>query len=198
MAQLLLRITSKPMLYERSVQPARLEMSRKDPQMTITKQGGTMEIQQQPVQMQMDSTAYRDSLGFKTQAEFSAQAADAGAQMAMQATADYVDVGNQMAKAHKGVTVIDAALSKLSKYAQAELVMVPLNPIEISWNPGGASFNYTPVNLNIDWNIQAQQTEFVPSSTSMNITQYPSVQIEYLGGPVYAPPSADPNFQSQA
>ncbi|MEG1367900.1 MAG: DUF6470 family protein [Hydrogenoanaerobacterium sp.] len=199
MAQLLIRITSKPMRYERSVQPAKLQAAPyQPPQMNVSRSGGTLEMKQEQVKVQMDSVERRSSMGLKNPVDFAKEQGQKGVQMAMQATADYAEVGNQMMQAYKGVTVVDAALSKLAKYAQADVVLVPLSPINISWQPSSLDINYTPVNLSIDWNIARPQMEFVPSSVSMNITQYPSVQIEYLGGPVYAPPSADPNFKAQA
>lgn len=36
---------------------------------------------------------------------------------------------------------------------------------------------------------------YVPGKVSVEIEEYPSVQIEYLGGPMYVPPSADPNHK---
>ena len=38
--------------------------------------------------------------------------------------------------------------------------------------------------------------EFIPGDIEMNITQYPDVVIEYIGGPIYVPPSADPENQN--
>ena len=36
--------------------------------------------------------------------------------------------------------------------------------------------------------------EFIPGDIEMSITQQPDVLIEYVGGPIYVPPSADPNY----
>lgn len=195
MAQLI-SITTKPMLYERTAVPARLELSQENPTVSVTRQPAVMEIHQEHPKVQLDSTAYRSSLGFKGIVDFAQSEADRGERAVMQATADYAEVGNMMAKAYKGVSVIDAALSKLSNYAQADLVLVPLNPINISWQPGGVSINYTPVQMDFDWNTPPPQLSFTPGSISMNITQYPSIEIQYLGGPNYVPPSADPNYSA--
>ena len=46
--------------------------------------------------------------------------------------------------------------------------------------------------MNFDWRILKGDFEFIPGDIEFNITQYPDVMIEYIGGPIYVPPSADP------
>ena len=37
--------------------------------------------------------------------------------------------------------------------------------------------------------------KFIPGDIQLSITQQPDVLIEYIGGPLYVPPSADPNYE---
>lgn len=39
------------------------------------------------------------------------------------------------------------------------------------------------------------RTEFLPPDLQLVVTQRPDVIIKYVGGPIYVPPSADPNYQ---
>jgi len=39
--------------------------------------------------------------------------------------------------------------------------------------------------------------EFIPGKIEFEVKQMPKVEIEYLGGPIYVPPSADPEHKGQ-
>lgn len=48
--------------------------------------------------------------------------------------------------------------------------------------------------LNFEFKLSNGDFEFILGSIEMNITQYPDVIIEYIGKPIYVPPSADPDY----
>ena len=50
--------------------------------------------------------------------------------------------------------------------------------------------------MNFDMKVANGNFEFIPGNINIEITQYPDVQIEYVGGPIYVPLSADPNYES--
>ena len=58
----------------------------------------------------------------------------------------------------------------------------------------------TPVSYQMDrptfdWNVNSRpQLEFVPASLEFSVAQYNDVVIEYVGDPIYVPPSANPNY----
>ena len=39
------------------------------------------------------------------------------------------------------------------------------------------------------------ESEFIPGDIEFTVTQRPEVRIKYVGGPIYVPPSADPNYE---
>lgn len=41
-------------------------------------------------------------------------------------------------------------------------------------------------------------TQFTPPDLQLVVTQWPEVVIKYVGGPIYVPPSADPNYKPPA
>lgn len=66
----------------------------------------------------------------------------------------------------------------------------------ISWENGALNLNYSAEQLGIDW--EAADTvgfEFTPGDIEFHVEQMPHVEIEYTGGPIYVPRSADPNYQ---
>ena len=52
--------------------------------------------------------------------------------------------------------------------------------------------------LNFDWRMNQTSFEFTPGDIQISVTQQPDVQIKYVGGPLYVPPSADPNYEGEA
>ena len=42
---------------------------------------------------------------------------------------------------------------------------------------------------------QNAETDFIPPDLEVEIVEYPKVIIKYIGGPIYFPPSADPNYE---
>lgn len=59
--------------------------------------------------------------------------------------------------------------------------------MEISFNMGGLPSGMPAVN-NLD-------TEFYPPDLELEVTQQPKVIIKYVGGPIYVPRSADPDYK---
>ena len=37
--------------------------------------------------------------------------------------------------------------------------------------------------------------EFIPGNVELIVRDRPRVEIEYIGGPIYVPPSANPNYE---
>ena len=48
--------------------------------------------------------------------------------------------------------------------------------------------------LNFDWRMNEPRFEFTPGDIELTVTQQPDVVIKYVGGPLYVPPSADPDY----
>jgi len=49
--------------------------------------------------------------------------------------------------------------------------------------------------LNFDWRVNQPSFEFTPGDIELSVTQQPDVIIKYVGGPIYVPPSSDPEYQ---
>ena len=60
---------------------------------------------------------------------------------------------------------------------------------------GALSVRYEMDKLNFDWKLSQGDFEFIPGDIEFTVTQRPEVIIKYIGGPLYVPPSADPNYE---
>ena len=49
--------------------------------------------------------------------------------------------------------------------------------------------------LNFDWKFGEGDFKFTPGDIELTVTQRPEVIIKYIGGPIYVPPSSDPNYE---
>ena len=58
------------------------------------------------------------------------------------------------------------------------------------------SFNIASTKPN-EWAMSKNELEFVPGRFKMEITQFPEVNIEYTGGFMYVPASADPEYEEK-
>jgi hypothetical protein len=66
---------------------------------------------------------------------------------------------------------------------------------EISWSQPELTINYEMDKLNFDWQINPPTFEFTPGDIEISVKQQPDVIIKYIGGPLYVPPSADPDYE---
>ena len=74
------------------------------------------------------------------------------------------------------------------------LEFLPSVPPEITWDPGEMHIRYEMDKLNFDWRVNQPHFEFTPGDIELSVKQQPDVIIKYVGGPLYVPPSADPNY----
>ena len=63
------------------------------------------------------------------------------------------------------------------------------------WDEGEINIRYEMDKLNFDWRMGQGEVQFVPGNIEFTVTQQPDVIIKYIGGPVYVPPSADPEYE---
>lgn len=57
--------------------------------------------------------------------------------------------------------------------------------------------DYTPSSIEFEADIKNAMTNYVPGELSINVEQYPKVEIEYMGEPMYVPPSAAPGYERE-
>ena len=194
----LLEITTTPPQYEYQVTRAKLEISQEAPKVDRTTQRASLNMRQQAGRLEMNSVRRRSDMGFKGVVDRANYEADLGKQAALEKTGDYADIGNQLANIAHGANIPDTLWGQSMKHNQGNLVLVPVSPIDIHYIPASLQTDFQPGQMKADWNVGRAKLDFVPPSFSLNFTQYASINIEYIGGPLYVPPSADPNFVAEA
>ena len=193
----LIEITTVPIQIEMKTTNAKLEYARGTAEMEISRNEGGLQIKSKPIRVNIDTFEARNSVT-PTLARRIEQDAEKGRQAAYEATAIYAQQGQMMMKTRLGEDVIQQiAEQAMMKHTKLDVGMdfIPKGGAEITWDPGEMNIKYEMEKLNFDWKIDKGDFEFTPGDIEFTMTQRPEVVIKYIGGPVYVPPSADPDYE---
>lgn len=191
----LLKITTVPIKIEMKVERPRLEMKRNDPSVEMKAKPVKLRLQAQNTKVNINTKNMRYSMGYRDVFEMSTDAAREGSTAALEATAQYAEIGNQMTKIHQGANVADIMYSKFYRGYTTQMAFIPSEGPEIDWAPASLDIQYDPAQLEMEWSILQNTMQYHPGDFSIEVTQYPRVDIEYLGDFMYVPPSAKPGYE---
>jgi len=192
----LLNITSVPINVEINVTRAELKLDTSAPTVQISKSPGGMQITAEPIKINIDNTAARESLGYghKNIDTFAKDEAQKGMKVAYQAVANIVNEGNALCNFE--ATPASIATSKATRTMETIMDFLPKTGPDISWSGNTLSINYQVPELNMDWNTNPEaKLEFVPGTVEFIVNQRPKLEIEYVGEPIYFPRSAAPGYE---
>lgn len=193
----LLEITSVPIEIEMRTSRAQLQYTRGTAELEVSRDKGGLSIKSRPIQLNMDTFEMRQSI-VPTAPRSIEQSAQKGKQAAYSATAALAQEGELYLKAQFGEDV-QAQISKTAlseeMFSQPATTFIPSEGPEIDWNPGEMNIRYEMDKLNFDWRINQTEFEFIPGDIEINVKQRAEVIIKYIGGPLYVPPSADPDYE---
>lgn len=192
----LIEIKTVPIEIQMKVTPARLEYARGTAQVEISRDKGGLNIRSQPIQVNIDTFEARNSV-MPTTATVIRQQAQAGVQSTYQATSVLAREGRMMMEARIDQDVIPqlAKQQNLGQPTNLNIDFLPTTGADISWDGGELSIQYEMDKLNFDWRMEQMSFTFVPGDIEFTMTQRPDVVIKYVGGPLYVPPSSDPNYE---
>lgn len=197
----LIKIKTYPIQYEMHIENAKISTPAMDPaELDISTTPLKIDNETTNIQMRMDSSDMRRSMGMKTIADVAREAPAKTQQTANRVTSEYVNMGNQMANgASSGMSVADLMRQKLFENTTIEstIAQIPSEKVDISWEPATVKHRVQQSKADIDWKKAAQEMEFVPSKFSLEVQEYAHVEIEYIGGFQYVPPSSDPNYEEK-
>ena len=192
----LIEITTVPIQIEMKTTNAKLEYARGTVEMEISRDKGGLNIKSRPIRVNIDTFEARNSIT-PTLARSLEQGAQKGQQAAYQATATYAQQGKLMMETKLGEEVITkfSRESLMKNVKDVGLTFLPSTGPEITWDVGEMNIRYEMDKLNFDWKFGQGDFEFTPGDIEFTVTQRPEVVIKYIGGPIYVPPSADPNYE---
>lgn len=192
----LIEITTIPIQLELKVIAPRFEQVHSTVEMEVSRDQGGLNIKSRPIRLNIDTFEARNSLT-PTLARSISQSADSGQQAAYEATATYARQGQLLLNARIGEELVTQfALEAQNKDIKPNIGIkfLPSAPAEITWDKGEIQIRYEMDKLNFDWRLGAGDFNFIPGDIEFSVAQRPDIIIKYVGGPIYVPPSADPNY----
>lgn len=198
----LIEIQTVPISIEFKVTNAQYEPAESTVQLEMSKEPGGLQIKSSPVKVNIDSYEARKSAGNPSAKDSIAQYAEKGKQNAYSATARYSQEGAIL----MDVTIADDALkqaldfrvNKNHQHQTPNIRWIPDRPVELEYQPADLTIKYETDKLTTDFNQDKTPMKFVPGDIEFEITQKPDVIIKYVGGPLYVPPSANPDYEPPA
>lgn len=189
----LLKITNIPMKIKMQLEDARLEYSSKPTRVNVDTTPGKLHMNSEHIKVRLDSTQLRQQLGYKSAFAATAEAAANGEQHIKMVADRYS--AQAMAMTQNGADLKDVMAPRIfPEMPNMVTTFIPNGGTDITWQPPQLDVEYMPANVNLSWDIAKNTMEYVPGKFSMEILQYPKVQIEYIGGRQYVPPSSDPEY----
>lgn len=195
----LLKIQTVPCVLEFRAQPARMEMQQPEARLEITRDKKGLTIESEPIKIQLDTTEARSSIGMKSVRKAIDEAAKRGVQLGYEAIGRIAEDGNFLMDIHLKQNTIPALAAKsIDLNLETMIGFSPSTGPEISWNGPDLQMKYEMDKLNFDWRTNRPELKFIPGKLEFIIKEYPDVVIEYMGEPIYVPPSAAPGAQFEA
>lgn len=192
----LIEIQTVPIEIQMKVTNARLEYARGTAQMEISRDKGGLQIRSNPIKVNIDTFEARSSV-VPTTAQSIQQSAQKGLQASYEATAVLAKRGRAMMESTVDGTVIPQMARDAVQKPMVDLNIqfLPTTGADLSWTGGEMSIRYQMDKLNFDWRMEKMNFTFVPGDIEFTMTQRPDVIIKYVGGPLYVPPSSDPDYE---
>lgn len=193
----LIEITTIPIEIEMKTGNAKLEYKRGTAEMEVTRSDGGLRIKSRPIRLNLDTFEARNSV-FPTTMHSVEQAAEAGRQAAYEATATYARQGQLLLNAKIGqelVTQFAAEAQQRQVKTNVGLDFLPSTGLEVKWDEGELQIRYAMDKLSFDWRVGDTEFKFTPGDIEISVAQRPDVIIKYVGGALYVPPSADPDYE---
>lgn len=195
----LIEIKTVPIEIEMKVTDAKLEYTRGTADLEISRANGGLSIRSRPIRLNLDTFEARNSVVPTTMRSVE-QYAQKGQQAAYDATAVYAQQGQMLLNAKIGqelVTQFASDAQSRNIKTNVGLQFLPSVGPDISWTPGEMTIHYEMDKLNFDWRMNQPRFKFTPGDIEISVKQQPDVIIKYVGGPLYVPPSADPNYEPE-
>ena len=194
--QPLIEIRTIPISIQYKVNPAHVERQNVKAEVEIRRDKKGLSIKSRPIRLNIDSFEARNSISPSARRSVE-DLASYGQQVAYNATATIAQEGNMMVDIHLREPVIPKIASEKTNPPPADfnIKFVPDRPINIDWYPADLQIEYEMDKLNFDWQTNRENFQFIPANIEFTVKQHPQVIIEYVGPPIYVPPSANPNYK---
>ena len=194
----LLQITTRPAKIEVKTTRASLESpgNKRMARQNVQVQRPGFRMDSRPSRLNIDSYAARSSMGMGNfnPIDFMREEAQRGWQITREGVGRIAEDGNSLARGSSPAEI--ATQHRRANYNIETFVeFLPKVGPEFSVNEGFLNVDISPNEVRIDWeHLQAERKIFNPGNVEIEIVQHHEVVIEFVGRPLYFPPSASPDY----
>ncbi len=192
----LLQMKTTPFEYKMVIHDAKLEMRSSQPGYIANRQKGNgLQIQSTPTQISISTLKARESLGYKNPIKATIENGKKGVEAANEAIGKIAREGNIMMDTRNENAVCQIAKTNSMDSLQTVMSFLPSTGAEISFSKPDLQMRYDADRVQYDWRKNYKpQMQFTRGSIEIQVLNYAKLEIEYIGGPLYIPKSADPNY----
>ena len=196
MIEPVLEIRTIPMSFEMKINKSRYEIATTNATFELQRTKGGFDMKMRPTKLNIDTVEARYSAGIKSVMRSVQDYAKRGVQAGYEAVAAYAREGSLMMDISIVENPIPAiAMKKFISEVEFNVGFAPEVGPDISWEIGSISMNFKMDDLNFDWNTSGPEINFIPGNIEFIVSEYPKVEINYVGTPIFVPPSANPNYK---
>lgn len=188
----LLRISTTQSVLSHDVQHGGLNQRTENPTYSMNRQKGGLSIDSTLPKLNIDQKASFDSVNPSVSASIK-QAAQKGHQAADAVTQKFSD----HARMFENAQITDDVIGQISRNTidtslSVNVEFLPKAPPEFTFEPGQLEMSFEMDKLSFDWRVQQRDVEFTATEIDFSLAQKASVDIKYIGGPIYVPKSFVP------
>jgi len=192
----LLEIRTIPISIEYKINRGHFEIGRTNASVEISQNEGMIQMRMKPISLNLDSVEIRNSAVIKNPTSAIYNFVELSSKPTYEATAIYGEEGNMMLNIHiTNNPTSEIALRKFNSDVSFNFGFIPTYETGTSSDFQELMINYEMDKLNFDWKIKRPEIKFIPGDIEFIIKEYPRVEINYVGKPIYVPASADPDYK---
>ena len=214
----LIEIQTVPIEIKMTTKHATMEYTRGTAEMEISRSdSGGMDVRTRAIRVQMDK--FEPSIGARTprmtqNTQNQVQQQSQNRQTAYAVTGTTARHGELLVNAKVGQELlsqfgadgaadgvpeamqVQAPVSAQVRQVQASAYEEPAGQdSEYELEDANMEIRYEMDKMNFDWKLEQGEFKFTPGDIEFTVEQRPDVIIKYIGGPIYVPPSADPDYE---
>lgn len=133
------------------------------------------EITSYPLQMQVDNSAFFESLGFKSIETQAMENIQYSKNAIIKTMERYAMEKNAMLRPN-GPTLGQLAAQRMHRTIQSALDFIPKSKPKISWTGGYVDVKYNKDIINISWEPGGVEYEYIPYSVEMKVAEWEEAQ----------------------
>lgn len=144
--------------------PAKLLLDSEAPQLSIHRQRGGLDIESEPIKLDLDNRAFFDSLGLKSVKSFADEIVAKGKKAIIEGMSECAQEAEILSKPNNHNAISQIAVMETQKSIDLMLVFIPEERPKMNWTGGTLDMEFTPDKLDIDWQIRDIKGTYIPYS----------------------------------